>query len=250
MKKCVGAILCAILLIGMLTVTAFAQAGISDSMKVNDDGTVTVTVYVEDGLGLTDGDIRLAFDPSAYEFVSFDDTIAPDGMVAAAGLSPDEPGLCTCSFMMMHAVEADMLDEKGGFTLVSYTFKVLGDKKANIDDFLLFADSLSAEEVTLKPDPVGDVSLFEEHVTGGVTGAAGGVTPKSAENASGQSSEKAEKSKTMPIVLGALAVVVAAAAAGGVVLSRKKASVIASGEGDEPDVSAEKKKDESLESED
>ena len=239
MKKCIGAVLCAILLIAALTVTAFAVPQLTNEAVLSDDGkTVTVTIRVEDALGLSAGDIRLAFDTAKYKFKSLDDTVAPDGVMVAAGEAVDEPGLCTCSFMLMQSLEADSLDDKGGIALVSFTFSVLTEaaKETVADDFLLYADSLSAGDDILTAAPVGDVSLFDEHVTGGVTGYASADAPKSNDTAADTKEESAGSSKTLTIVLIILGAVAAAAVGAAVVLNRKKAAIVASGEGDKPDV--------------
>ena len=248
MKKCIGALLCAILLIAALAVPAFAEPRLTNEAELSGDGkTVTVTVRVEDALGLSDGDIRLAFDTAKYKFDSLDDSVAPEGVMVAAGEAVDEPGLCTCSFMLMQSLEQDMLDDKGGMTLVKFTFKILTDdaKEFTGDDFLLYADSLSAGDDILTAAPVGDVSLFDEHVTGGVTGyAPGNATPAAASQSASSpaAGEKSGSSKTLTIVLIAVGAAAAAAVGGAVVMSRKKAAIIASGEGDAPDVAKSDRK--------
>ncbi len=171
MKNRITALIIAVVMLMCCCVSASAAAPAISFESAYDSGkkVVTVTVFLENPVGLEAADLNLAYDTQMYEFVeAVEAEIGGDAMLVAGKAATDE-GLVTCSVMFMEACEASQLDADGRLELATFTFS---PRNADYDteEFCYWASSYSVGNVNLADNMnvVGRPDLMEDK-TDGVT---------------------------------------------------------------------------------
>lgn len=169
MKKIVT-IAIAFMMLFAVSVTASAEtAEIGfDSSYNADTGYVTVSIYIDNAVGLQSADLSVAFVPEMYEFESYETANISGGMIVA-GYVETTPGLCSCSVIFTDkCVESD-LDSNGRLELATYTFKPVKDEY-DINEFCLWASSFDVNDVSvLKTIKAQGNTILQEDRTDAVT---------------------------------------------------------------------------------
>ncbi len=171
MKKRISALFIAVIMLICCCVSVSAADPSISFESAYDSGkkVVTVTIFLENPVGLEAADLNLAYDTQMYEFVeAVEAEIGGDAMLVAGKAATDE-GLVTCSVMFMEACEASQLDANGRLELATFTFS---PRTADYDteEFCYWASSYSVGNVNLADDMnvVGRPDLMEDK-TDGVT---------------------------------------------------------------------------------
>lgn len=164
MKKRIITLVVAIAMLFAVSVTASAEApeiGLESSYNA-ETGLVTVSVYVNNALGLQSADLNLGFSEDMYKFEEYTAADTNSFMIVG-GYIEDTPGLCTASIMFTEkCVEAD-LDSNGRLNLATYTFKPVDDNY-DINEFCLWASSFDVNDVSVVKTvkAIGNTKLQED----------------------------------------------------------------------------------------
>ena len=123
---------------------------------------VTVTLFVENAVGLEAADFSLAYNTTMYEYVDVAEAEIGDDAMVVAGKAETDDGLATCSVIFMEACEESILDDKGRLELVTFTFS---PRSADYDteNFCYWASSYSVDSVNVAEEinVVGKQDLME-----------------------------------------------------------------------------------------
>lgn len=164
MKKRIAALMLAVMMFVCCFMTAYAaDYSIAYDVAYNSDKkVVTVTLYVENAVGLEAADLNLAYNTQMFEYVDVEEAeIGGDAMVVAGKAETDE-GLATCSLIFMEACEESMLDAEGRLELATFTFM---PRKAEYDleDFCYWASSFTVNGTGVEEEVnvVGKQDLME-----------------------------------------------------------------------------------------
>lgn len=190
MKKRIITLIVAFAMLFAVSVTASAanpELGFDSSYNA-ETGLVTVSVYVNNAVGLQSADLNLGFSEDMYEFVEYTSSNI-DGMIAG-GYIEDTPGLCTCSVIFTEKCLESDLDSNGRLNLATYTFKPI-DNEYDINEFCLWASSFDVNDVSVvKTVKALGNTMLQEDKTDSVT------LRETTQNAADDAQEKTTKSGT------------------------------------------------------
>ena len=170
MKKRIITALIAVAMIFSAAITSSAANQTIGYESSYDAGTdiVTVTVYINNAVGVQAADLCLGYDGTMYEFresVFFD---IGEG-IAEGGKSIVYEDLITACVIYTNDCTAEDTDANGRLTIASYKFKPLTEDY-DIDYFYLWADSFVIAEVDLYKDiNTQGNAILQEDKSGGVT---------------------------------------------------------------------------------
>ena len=156
MKKRIISLILAVLMLAGVSVTAFAADHqiVYDVAYNSDKNVVTVTLFIENAVGLEAADLSLAYDTTMYEYVDCVEASISDNAMIVAGKAETDDGLATCSVIFMEACEAADLNAEGRLELVTFTF-MPRSAEYDLDDFCYWAGSYSVGGASV----VGDVNI-------------------------------------------------------------------------------------------
>lgn len=169
MKKIITLAVAVIMLFAVSVTVAAENAEIGfDSSYNAETGLVTVSVYINNAVGLQSADLSLGFDAGMYEFENYETAQVNNGMIAVGNVEAT-PGLCSCSVIFTDkCVESD-LDNNGRLALATYTFKPVNDEY-DLNEFCLWASSFDVNDVSvLKSIKAQGNAILQEDKTDVVT---------------------------------------------------------------------------------
>lgn len=246
MKKRIAAVVLTVIMLVCCFMTAYAaEYSIAYNVAYNSDKkVVTVTLFVENAVGLEAADLNLAYNTQMFEYVDVEEAeISGDAMVVA-GKAETEEGLATCSLIFMESCDESMLDADGRLELATFTFM---PRKAEYDleDFCYWASSYSVNGAGIadKINIVGKQDLMEDKtdaVTYIIT-----TTEKSATTKSGTESISGEVGSRWYVYF--IAGVLAVGAIAGIAVVAIKSSHHDDENDDEKSEGADEKKDDDSE---
>lgn len=128
-----------------------------------DKKVVTVTLFVENAVGLEAADFNLAYNTNMYEYVDVAEADAGDDAMVVAGKAETDEGLVTCSLIFMEACEASQLDDMGRLELATFSFSPVS-ADYDTEDFCYWASSYSVGNVNFADEIniVGKADLMED----------------------------------------------------------------------------------------
>ena len=170
MKKRIITALIAVAMIFSAAITSSAANQTIGYESSYDAGTdiVTVTVYINNAVGVQAADLCLGYDGTMYEF---QESVFYDigGGIAEGGKSIVYEDLITACVIYTNDCTAEDTDANGRLTIASYKFKPLTEDY-DIDYFYLWADSFVIAEVDLYKDiNTQGNAILQEDKSGGVT---------------------------------------------------------------------------------
>ena len=164
-----------------------------DSSYNADKGVVTVSIYVDNALGLQATDLNLGFDEAMYSFKDYETMDIADGMIIAAYIERT-PGLATCSIIFTEECVQSDLDENGRLQLATFVFEPVAENY-DLNEFYFWASSLVVGEKDIYEDisGVGNDTLQEDKtdiVTRPPDDGAANTTKKTTQGAGGKLGSK------------------------------------------------------------
>ena len=147
MKKKVLVVILTIAMLMASSVIAFAEDHqlVYDIAYDAEKNVVTVSLAVENALGLEAADFNLAFDEAMFEYTDCIESDVENEAMIIAGKATTESGLATCSVIFMDACIASDLNDKGMLELVTFVFTpVTADYE--LTDFCYWASSYTAND--------------------------------------------------------------------------------------------------------
>lgn len=149
MKKRLLTVILAVALIffAAVTVSASAPELMFESSYNAETNLVSVSVYVNNAVGLQCADFNLGYNPEMYEF---EDSVFEDienGM-SMGGDIVETPGLCTCSLLFLEECVQSDLESDGRLSVATYTFKPLTDEY-DLDEFYFWASSFIVDDAEI-----------------------------------------------------------------------------------------------------
>ncbi len=197
MKRIVTIAIAFIMLFAVSVTVSAENAEIGyDSSYNAETGYVTVTIYINNPLGLQSADLSIGFDTQMYEYVDYETLNIGSGMIVA-GYVENTPGLCSCSVIFTEKCAEEDLNSKGRLDLATYTFKPVNDEY-DINEFCLWATSFDVNDVSvlktvkaqgntkLQEDKTDTVTLRQDSVNNTTAE----TTKKGTESASGDITSK------------------------------------------------------------
>lgn len=142
MKQRILSLILAVMMIFAVALTSSAQEApvlIFESSYNAETNLVSVSVYIDNAVGLQGTDLNLGYDPEMYEY---EDSVFADinsGLIMGGDIT-ETPGLCTCSVVFLNECTDADLDADGRLSLATFTFKPLSDAY-DINEFYLWANS-------------------------------------------------------------------------------------------------------------
>ncbi len=170
MKKRIITALLAVIMIFSAAITVSAANQTIGYESSYDAGTdiVTVTVFVNNAVGLQSADLCLGYDGTMYEFQESVFYDIGEGL-AEGGKSVVYDDLVTACIVYTNECTAEDADENGRLTIVSYKFKPLTENY-DIDYFYLWTDGFVVADVDLCKDiNTQGNAILQEDKSGGVT---------------------------------------------------------------------------------
>ena len=148
MKKIITIAVAVIMLFAVSVTVSAENAEIGfDSSYDAETGLVSVTIYINNAIGLQSADFSLGFDAQIYEFEDYESFDIDGGMIVA-GYVESTPGLCSCSVIFTDKCVEANLDSNGRLSLATYTFKPVNDEY-DLNEFCLWASSFDVNDVSV-----------------------------------------------------------------------------------------------------
>lgn len=141
MKKRILTLVLSVAMLFSVAVTASAAAPelIFESSYNAETNLVSVSLYVNNALGLESADFNLGYDAAMYEFEDSVFVEIENGMSMGGNIA-GTPGLCTCSLIFLEKCAETDLDSNGRLNIATYTFKPLTDEY-DLNEFCFWVSS-------------------------------------------------------------------------------------------------------------
>ncbi len=163
-KKILAFILTAVMLLSCsVAACASEHQLIYDIAFDSEKNVVTVSLAVDNPIGLEAADFNLGYNDEMFEYVDFAEPEVKGEAMIIAGNAASERGLATCSVIFVETCKASDLNSEGRLELVTFSFAPLTDDY-NTEDFCFWASSYASSDGDLvdSVNIVGKQEFMEE----------------------------------------------------------------------------------------